>query len=86
MMVCVPGVNLQHLCADLVRGGLSRKHFSQQDLARTVGVSEKHLSEMLSGKAAGSMELWQRLLDALDGAQWRLSSVNPQGVGQRPEP
>lgn len=33
-------------------------------IARDSGLSEKHVSQMLTGKVDGSLKAWQRMLDA----------------------
>ena len=38
--------------------------FLQKDLAAVSGMSEKHVSQMLTGKVMGSLEAWQKLLRA----------------------
>lgn len=54
---------------------------SQADLAFEAHLSQKHVSDMLTGKADGSLEAWSRLLDAagvhLPGEE--LASVHPIG-------
>jgi transcriptional regulator with XRE-family HTH domain len=42
-----------------------RQGRSQADLAQTVGISQKHLSQMMNGKAQGTLEMWQQLLEAV---------------------
>lgn len=37
---------------------------SQVLIARDSGMSEKHVSQMLTGKVDGSLKAWQRMLDA----------------------
>ena len=61
-----PALRLQAMMADLVRGGLYRKHWNQADLAMAAGISRKHLSCMLSGRSQGSLEVWERLLEVVD--------------------
>jgi transcriptional regulator with XRE-family HTH domain len=38
----------------------------QVALAHRSGLTEKHVSQMLSGKAAGTMESWDRLIRAAE--------------------
>lgn len=37
---------------------------AQNMVARDAGLSEKHVSQMLTGKVVGSLDSWQRMLDA----------------------
>lgn len=37
----------------------------QRDLALALGLSEKHISQMLTGRAQGTLETWDRLFGAL---------------------
>lgn len=53
---------LHELLAELVYEGLERNGWSQAQLAREAVISEKHVSEMLTGKAGGTVETWDRLL------------------------
>lgn len=39
---------------------------NQAWLAATIGVSEKHISQMLNGHVMGSLEVWDRMLVALE--------------------
>lgn len=45
-----------------VKARLSAATLSQADAAAFVGVSEKHLSRMLTGAVDGSLAMWERLL------------------------
>jgi DNA-binding phage protein len=36
----------------------------QVEIAEKVGVSEKHLSQMLNGRVEGTLSMWQSVLDA----------------------
>ncbi len=45
-----------------VKQGLIDLNWSQAHLARQAGISAKHLSLILGGKAAASVETWDRLL------------------------
>lgn len=42
----------------------------QVDLARLAGFSQKHVCHMLTGRAVGSVDAWDRLADAL-GLEWQ---------------
>jgi transcriptional regulator with XRE-family HTH domain len=57
--------DLDELLRELVREGLDRRKWTQFQLARTVGLSEKHLSQLLNGRTAGSVAVWDRLLKAV---------------------
>lgn len=57
---------LQALLSDLVRGGMARTKLNQRKLAAAAQISEKYLSEMLRGRSQGSIEVWDRLLRAVD--------------------
>lgn len=57
---------LQLELARRVREGAAFYGMSQRALAEEVGISQKHLSQMLNGRAKGSLSLWSRLLGALD--------------------
>jgi transcriptional regulator with XRE-family HTH domain len=43
---------------------LARRHMSQADLARAAGISQKHLSQLMTGHAEGTLTMWQDLFDA----------------------
>ena len=45
---------------------LDEQHRTQHWLAQQVGTTDKHLSQMLSGRVDGSVSMWDRLFDALD--------------------
>jgi len=55
--------------ASEIKAGLARKGWSQADLAFAAGLSEKHLSQMLTGKVDGALSMWQHLIRSLGGAQ-----------------
>ena len=58
---CDPSrTHLQQLLAGLVRDS----GVPQAELARRVGFSEKHVSQMLTGRVEGTLTAWQVLLDA----------------------
>lgn len=57
--------NLSELLRGLVRERLVANDWSQNELARATGVSPKHLSQLLNGRAVGSIEVWNRLLTAV---------------------
>lgn len=64
---------LHSILAKAVKKSLVETEMTQKSLAAKVGISEKHLSLMLNGKATGSLEVWDSLLNA-SGVQigWKL--------------
>ena len=56
---------IQHEMAKRIREHLERLGWSQADLAREVGVSQKHLTQLLNGKVEGTLSMWQDIFDAL---------------------
>jgi hypothetical protein len=65
---------VQGVLADLVRSRIQAWTVRQRDVASDVGISEKHLSQMLTGRTQGTLAMWDRLLDALPEFQ-----PQPQG-------
>lgn len=61
----------------LIRQVLKDEAVSQAWLADYLGVSEKHLSQMLTGKANGSVYLWVEMATAL-GYSWTLTKSVPE--------
>ena len=55
--------------ADQVDDEMVRQGMTQAELARLAGFSQKHVSQMLTGKATGTVEAWDRLAEAL-GTDW----------------
>lgn len=55
--------------ANTVRLMLKREGRTQSWLAVQAGLSEKHVSGMLTGLADGSFEAWERIADVF-GCQW----------------
>ncbi len=51
-----------------LRTRLAETGVSQGDLARRAGVSEKHLSQVINGRAGASVATWDRLFVALNTA------------------
>ncbi|GAA1881750.1 helix-turn-helix domain-containing protein [Williamsia serinedens] len=45
-----------------VKNGLKNQQETQRDLARRMGVSEKHISQVLTGRAGATVEMWDRML------------------------
>jgi len=54
-----------------VRACMARDGISQVQLATDLGISPKHLSGMLTGRADGSLEIWVSVANLL-GMQWAL--------------
>ena len=61
---CVP--ELQWFLAGLVAGGLDDKSWTQGQLARRAGITQKYMSELMNGHRMGTLAMWQRLLDILE--------------------
>jgi DNA-binding transcriptional regulator LsrR (DeoR family) len=53
---------LQRWLTARVRAGMLANDMTQTQLAERVGVSFKHLSEMLNGWSMGTVDVWDRLL------------------------
>lgn len=62
---------LQAFLIEQLRDGMSEGGWSQAALSRHVGLSPKHLNQMLNGRAAGSLELWTLLLVTVERPFWR---------------
>lgn len=56
---------LQLWLITLTRDGMTQRGMSQRDLARVLGISEKHVSELLNGKSQGTLDLWSLVLVSL---------------------
>jgi plasmid maintenance system antidote protein VapI len=56
---------VQDILAAELRRQMEEAHVRQRDLALAVGISEKHLSQMLTGRAQGSLVMWDKLFDGL---------------------
>lgn len=52
----------------------------QKELARRIGLTEKHVSEMMNGWSQGKLTAWQALLDAA-GVRLPSHSSNPRDDG-----
>ena len=58
---------LQQFLMRCVRQALERHPRKNQAwLAANLDVSQKHLSFLLTGKSAGSIQMWNRIFDALE--------------------
>lgn len=71
--------------ATAVRHQLDDLGWTQHLLARTVGVSDKHMSFILSGRGEASIALWDRIFDTLADAQRYCTCVTcrPTWAGMR---
>jgi ribosome-binding protein aMBF1 (putative translation factor) len=54
---------LARMLADVVRNGIAERGWSQRDLAHAAGLSEKHVSQVLNGRASAAVDTWDRLLE-----------------------
>jgi transcriptional regulator with XRE-family HTH domain len=70
---------LQAFLADLVR----HTGLPQQQIAGEVGISEKHLSQMLNGRVEGTLSTWQAVLDAAGVSLGELNGERPM-IRRRP--
>lgn len=52
--------------ADAIATALDEQRTTQAELAYLSGYSEKHISQMLTGKAMGTLEAWDALAFALN--------------------
>lgn len=57
---------LQRQLVDAVLRALDEDEWTQVVLAGRAGVTAKHLNALLMGRAQGTLEMWERLADALD--------------------
>jgi hypothetical protein len=56
--------NIQRDLAEYVREGLRKTGRTQRQLADGAGVTTKHVTMVLSGKSAASVQMWQKLVTA----------------------
>jgi hypothetical protein len=76
---------LHAVLAAEVRAGLRERQGTQSWLAWKVGISEKHLSQMLTGRAAGKLPVWEALLVRV--GRWPFAtpdSPTPRDAGTAP--
>lgn len=59
-----------------VRDALKARNMSQAQFARDLGITPKHLSQMLTGATDGRLELWVQMAELL-GMTWQLTPVDP---------
>lgn len=64
--------------ADRITEELDEQGETQTELAYLSGYSPKHISQMLTGKATGTLEAWDQLAFAL-GMEWDLRTVSVDG-------
>jgi transcriptional regulator with XRE-family HTH domain len=60
-----PNVKFGRMIIFMVRKQMEEDHMSQAELARRSGVARTRINELLNGNAVGSLEMWQRIWDAL---------------------
>lgn len=56
---------LQLRLVNLVRNGLAEASMTQSELAMAIGISDKHMAQMLCGNATGSLKVWNAMLRQL---------------------
>lgn len=49
---------------DAISYAVAQSGRTQKQLAAMVGLSEKHVSQMMTGRVTGSLAAWQALMDA----------------------
>jgi transcriptional regulator with XRE-family HTH domain len=59
-----------------MRQALREAELNQVEVAQRLGVTQKHISHVLNGKTAGSLELWAALA-GLVGMEWTLAPPEP---------
>jgi transcriptional regulator with XRE-family HTH domain len=59
-----------------IREELKRQEMKQSELARKIGVTDKHMSQMLNGKTDGRVGHWVAMASAL-GMEWQLRPLDP---------
>ena len=69
-----------------LRAELARRRIRQTDLARELGISRTHLSNLLNGQRGELSSVWHRLLGHLDLelALRPKTTVNPRGEDHPP--
>jgi DNA-binding XRE family transcriptional regulator len=56
---------LQLRLVNLIRQGLADANMTQSELAVAIGISDKHMAQLLVGNAAGSLRVWNAMLREL---------------------
>lgn len=69
---------LHEVLATEVRAGLRDLGLPQAWLASKTGFSQKHVSQMLTGKVEGTLPVWEALLAA--AGRWRLPPAKDRPV------
>ena len=60
-----PSSDLQRYLAATVRAAARNRGWPQARVALEAGLSQKHLSQVLTGRAEGSLQMWDRLLKSV---------------------
>jgi DNA-binding XRE family transcriptional regulator len=68
----VEGDDLAQLLRDAVKTEMRERGITQVQLSKMAGVSQKHLSQMFTGNAYGSLELWSKIAEVMD-RRWAVS-------------
>lgn len=68
--------SLQRSLSRAVCGALTEQDMTQKMLAIRCDLSEKHVSQVLTGKAEGSFATWQRFAQAL-ALRWQVRLQSP---------
>lgn len=73
----VSGDDLAQLLRDAVKAEMREHGITQVKLSEMADVSQKHLSQMFTGNAVGSLELWSKLAEVMD-RRWAVSLTEPE--------
>lgn len=71
------GDDLAQLLRDSVKSVMHDQGVTQVKLSEMAGVSQKHLSQMFTGNAVGSLELWSKIASVMD-RRWAVSLVDDE--------
>ena len=66
------GDDLAQLLRDAVKTEMRTQGVTQVKLSELAGVSQKHLSQMFTGNAVGSLELWSKIASCMN-RRWAVS-------------
>jgi ribosome-binding protein aMBF1 (putative translation factor) len=69
------GEDLAQLLRDRVKAEMHDRGVTQVQLSKMAGVSQKHLSQMFTGNAVGSLELWSKIASVMN-RRWAVSLVD----------
>lgn len=69
------GDDLAQLLRDSVKSVMHDRGITQVKLSELAGVSQKHLSQMFTGNAVGSLELWSKIASVME-RRWAVSLVD----------